>query len=88
MTGYSVSTVGLDEHRVRRYIRVQEKLGSGQGELELEVELWNHAFWAWSITILVSWRWHDHTHSLQPDPRKCWKLRYCGITGCRHRILV
>ena len=35
-TGYSVSTVGLDEHRVRQYIREQEKLESNQGELDLK----------------------------------------------------
>ena len=35
-SGYSVSTVGLDEHRVRQYIREQEKLESGQGELDLK----------------------------------------------------
>ena len=35
-TGYSVSTVGLDEERVRRYIREQEKLQSGQGDLDLK----------------------------------------------------
>ena len=35
-TGYSVSTVSLDEHRVRQYIREQEKLESGQGELDLK----------------------------------------------------
>ena len=35
-TGYSVSTVGLDEERVRQYIRDQEKLESGQGELDLK----------------------------------------------------
>ena len=35
-TGYSVSTVGLDEERVRRYIREQEKLESGQGDLDLK----------------------------------------------------
>lgn len=35
-TGYSVSTVGLDEQRVRQYIREQEKLESGQGELDLK----------------------------------------------------
>jgi putative transposase len=34
-TGYSVSTVGLDEARVRKYIREQEKLESQQGELDL-----------------------------------------------------
>lgn len=33
--GYSVSTVGLDEGRIRQYIREQEKLESGQGELDL-----------------------------------------------------
>ena len=32
-TGYCVSTVGLDEEHVRRYIREQEKKDSGQGEL-------------------------------------------------------
>ena len=35
-TGYSVSTVGLDEERIRQYIRDQEKLESGQGELDLK----------------------------------------------------
>ena len=35
-TGYCVSTVGLDEDRVRQYIREQEKLESGQGELDLK----------------------------------------------------
>jgi len=35
-TGYSVSTVGLDEERVRRYILEQEKLESGQGDLDLK----------------------------------------------------
>jgi len=35
-TGYSVSTVGLDEQRIRQYIRDQEKLESGQGELDLK----------------------------------------------------
>ena len=32
-TGYCVSTVGLDEEQIRRYIREQEKKDSGQGEL-------------------------------------------------------
>ncbi len=35
-TGYSVSTVGLDEDRIRQYIRDQEQLESGQGELDLK----------------------------------------------------
>jgi putative transposase len=35
-TGYCVSTVGLDEDRVRQYIVEQEKLDRGQGELNLE----------------------------------------------------
>ena len=35
-TGYCVSTVGLDEERIRRYIREQEKLESGQGDLDLK----------------------------------------------------
>ena len=36
--GYCVSTVGLDEHRIRQYIRDQEKLQQGeeQGELEFD----------------------------------------------------
>ncbi len=34
--GYCVSTVGLDEERVRKYIREQEKLETGQGDLDLE----------------------------------------------------
>ena len=35
-TGYSVSTVGLDEERVRQYIREQEKLETGPGDLDLK----------------------------------------------------
>ncbi len=35
-TGYCVSTVGLDEQRIRQYIREQEQLESGQGELDLK----------------------------------------------------
>ena len=35
-TGYCVSTVGLDEARVRQYIREQEELDRRQGELDLE----------------------------------------------------
>lgn len=35
-SGYSVSTVGLDEARVCQYIREQEKLESGQGKLDLK----------------------------------------------------
>lgn len=34
--GYCVSTVGLDEAKVRRYIREQEQLESGQGDLDLK----------------------------------------------------
>ena len=34
--GYCVSTVGLDEQRVRQYIREQEKLETGQCELDLK----------------------------------------------------
>ena len=30
-TGYCVSTVGLDEGRIREYIREQEQLEAGQG---------------------------------------------------------
>jgi putative transposase len=35
-TGYSVSTVGRDEAKIRRYIQDQEKLESGQGDLDLK----------------------------------------------------
>ena len=35
-TGYCVSTVGLDEQRIREYIREQEKLENGQGDLDLK----------------------------------------------------
>lgn len=35
-TGYCVSTVGLDEARIRQYIREQDKLESGQGDLDLK----------------------------------------------------
>ena len=35
-TGYCVSTVGLDEDRVRKYIREQEKLETRQGDLDLK----------------------------------------------------
>ena len=35
-SGYCVSTVGLEEQKVRQYIREQEKLESGQGELDLK----------------------------------------------------
>jgi putative transposase len=35
-TGYSVSTVGRDEEKIRQYIRDQEKLESGQGDLDLK----------------------------------------------------
>jgi putative transposase len=33
--GYCVSTVGLDEEQIRRYIQEQNKLDSGQGDLDL-----------------------------------------------------
>ena len=33
--GYNVSTVGLDEEQIRRYIREQEKFDKQQMELEL-----------------------------------------------------
>ena len=35
-TGYCVSTVGLDETRIRQSIREQDKLESGQGDLDLK----------------------------------------------------
>ena len=35
-TGYWVSTVGLDEQRVREYIRDQEQLEAQQGDLDLK----------------------------------------------------
>ena len=34
--GYCVSTVGLDEARVRQYIREQEELERRQGEFDFE----------------------------------------------------
>jgi len=34
--GYCVSTVGLDEETIRKYIREQDALESGQGELDFE----------------------------------------------------
>ena len=33
--GYFVSTVGIDEHVIRNYIKYQEKLDSGQATLDL-----------------------------------------------------
>ena len=33
--GYCVSTVGLDEEQIRKYIREQEKLESRQGDLDI-----------------------------------------------------
>ena len=33
--GYCVSTVGLDEERIRKYIREQEKAESRQGDMDL-----------------------------------------------------
>ena len=35
-TGYCVSTIGLEEGRVREYIREQEQLEAGQGDLDLK----------------------------------------------------
>jgi putative transposase len=35
-TGYCVSMVGLDETRVRQYIREQDELDRRQGELNIE----------------------------------------------------
>ena len=35
-TGYCVSTVGLDEETIRKYIQEQERLESGQGEFDFE----------------------------------------------------
>ncbi len=34
--GYCVSTVGLEEQRIRKYIREQEKFETGQNPLDLE----------------------------------------------------
>jgi putative transposase len=34
--GYCVSTVGLDEQKIREYIQQQEKLETGQNALEFE----------------------------------------------------
>ena len=35
-TGYWVSTVGADEEKIKKYIREQEQLESGQGDLDLK----------------------------------------------------
>ena len=35
-TGYCVSTVGLDEQQIRRYIQEQEQFESGQNTLDFE----------------------------------------------------
>ena len=35
-TGYCVSTVGLDEDRIRKYIREQQQLEARQGDLDLK----------------------------------------------------
>ena len=35
-TGYCVSTVGLDEDRIRKYIREQDSLASRQGDMDLK----------------------------------------------------
>ena len=35
-TGYCVSTVGLDEGRIREDMREQEQLEAGQGDLDLK----------------------------------------------------
>ncbi len=35
-TGYWVSTIGLDEAKVRKYVRNQEKPECGQGDLDLK----------------------------------------------------
>jgi len=35
-TGYWVSTVGADEEKIRKYIREQEQLESGEGDLDLK----------------------------------------------------
>ncbi len=34
-TGYCVSTVGLDEERIRKYIREQQSLATRQGDMDL-----------------------------------------------------
>ena len=34
-TGYFVSTIGIDEHRVMEYVQWQERQDSGQAKLEL-----------------------------------------------------
>lgn len=35
-TGYCVSTVGLDEDRICRYIREQEEIENRQGDMDLK----------------------------------------------------
>jgi putative transposase len=34
--GYCVSTVGLDEHKIRQYVRDQEKLQKEQNQAEID----------------------------------------------------
>jgi putative transposase len=36
--GYCVSTVGLDEHQIRQYVREQEKLQKDQDQTEFDFE--------------------------------------------------
>ena len=36
--GYCVSTVGLDEHQIRQYIKEQEKLQKDQEQMDLDLE--------------------------------------------------
>ncbi len=36
--GYCVSTVGLDEHQIRRYVREQEKVQKDQDQTEFDFE--------------------------------------------------
>jgi len=36
--GYCVSTVGLDEHQIREYVREQEKLQKDQDQTEFEFD--------------------------------------------------
>ena len=36
--GYCVSTVGIDEHQIRQYIKEQEKLAKDQEQMDLEFD--------------------------------------------------
>jgi hypothetical protein len=59
--GYCVNTVGLDEERIRKCIREQEKLETGRGDLGRFRE-WSGATGGWSARAVPHWwtsyQWH------------------------------